>query len=362
MYDAALEFLQTHQSRCLSKLDKLKARPNPGPAQLQHMDELDVDANVNDPAIRHLFSETRGVGHMHRPVIRHLAERRWKQAGGLDLIMGRIYQNKVVPDLLPDIGPTNPFTLSITEGSVEPGLVIDCQTLKSPPALHYQPFQHPTVPESLTDAPEALYTLLMVDPDSPDSDKRAYSQRLHYLKTDIALSILTGQSDINERAGNIIVQWEPPAPPEGSGIHRYVFMLLRQTSTSNMTAPERDDFDLRAWLTTNGFSTASIYGINLVRAQWTKEANAYINAIWREHRGATAAPVYSRPSRENRYAMPVSGLQQRAAAIRQRAWEKSLEDYAKVGLAEGISDLGEGSEEDTADQKRLATGRAKILA
>lgn len=61
------------------------------------------------------------------------------------------------------------------------------------------------------------YTLMVVDPDAPVNDKGNYY--LHWM-------IINIRNEIEE--GNYIVPWTPPAPPAGSGIHRYQFVLFTQ--------------------------------------------------------------------------------------------------------------------------------------
>jgi len=330
VYDAALDYLQSHKDKCMSQYDKLKSATE-SPEQRAQMDNWEVDGYVNDPATRTLFRETKGVGHMERPVMRHLAERRWKKEGGLDLIMGRIYQNKVVPDVLPDIPPLLPLSLSVPDGLVEPGLTIDCQSLEQAPVLLHQAFQHPTVPTSSEPSPSALYTLVAVDPDTPESETHGYSERLHYLKTDIPISILSGETGLIQSAeGKELVSWEPLAPPRNTHKHRLVFVLLRQQAPSTLNySPPREKFSLRSLMATFDFPLNSVVGVNLVRSEWTEESASYIDKVWREYRGAKRAPTFKPVSHETLFAKPLSTYQKRAEGLRERAWNRSFDEFQR---------------------------------
>jgi len=328
-YDAALSYLSDQQSQASSALAKLRALPNPSPAILKRIDKLEVEAHVNDPAVRQAFRESKGRGMMDQPVMRHLAERRWKKDGGLDLVMGRVYQNKVIPDLLPDLGPTSPLSLTIASQLIEPGSMLEPKNLAKSPHLTFQPFAHASQP-TLTDRnPSGLYTLLVVDPDNPSPETQSFSQRLQYLKSDIPLSILTGEINIFSGKGQNLLPWEPPAPERGSGRHRYVFILLQQPSSSPVSSilqvPARENFNFRDFMTEEGYANTSIVGINLFRATWSEEQASFIDSVFRRYRGIeSGAPAYGKPPKEMKYGYPMSAYQKRAAEAEQEEFEKAM--------------------------------------
>ena len=266
---------------------------------------------------------------MDQPVIRHLAESRWKKDGGLDLIMGRVYQNKVVPDLVPDLGPTSPLNVTLSSALVEPGSIVEPSILISSPTITFQPFGHPSQPTRTDPIPTGLYTLLVIDPDTPSHTTQSYTQRLHTLKSDIPLSILTGETDLFSDIGRTLVPWEPPAPEKGSGRHRYVFILLLQTSSSQSTctSPRREGFNFRTFLSENGYANTSIVGINLVRAVWSQQQAEFIDSVFRTYRGVqSGAPVYGSPPKGLKYGYPMRGTERRAEDAIQKALEKAVED------------------------------------
>jgi phosphatidylethanolamine-binding protein (PEBP) family uncharacterized protein len=61
---------------------------------------------------------------------------------------------------------------------------------------------------------DTLYTLLMYDPDAPAGN------HLHWIVINIP------GSNINH--GNTLLEYMGPAPPKGSGTHKYIFLLLEQ--------------------------------------------------------------------------------------------------------------------------------------
>ena len=345
-HEAALAFLSSHQSKCLDRLKDLKAISNPSPAQRRAIEACEISAYVNDPAVRSEFVETGGKGQMHRPIMRHLAERHWKKSGGLDLIMQRVYENKIVPDLVSDMAPTSPLTIQLAEDEpFAPGLLLQSSVLKKPPRVTFDLFNHPSEPSSSSDTPTGLYSLLVVDPDHPEPSTHSFSQRLHYLKTNIPLSIASDQLDLfSEAEGEKVISWEPPAPPHGSFRHRYVFLLLRQPSVVSVSPMPRDDFDFRRYLEERQVSPAAIVGINVAKSEWTEETDAYIERIWQEYRGQ-AAPRYDKNWGRNveRLIMPATATEIRATEIRQRAWEEVMAAYKEVGLDIEVADAADGA-------------------
>ena len=61
-------------------------------------------------------------------------------------------------------------------------------------------------------SPESLYTLILHDPDS------VAGNRLHWVVINIPGN--------NINAGNALLEYAGPSPPKGSGVHRYIFLLL----------------------------------------------------------------------------------------------------------------------------------------
>ncbi|CAD5166989.1 protein FLOWERING LOCUS T-like [Musa acuminata AAA Group] len=73
-----------------------------------------------------------------------------------------------------------------------------------------------------------LYTLVMVDPDAPSPSNPTKREHLHWLVTDIP-------ETTNTTFGNEIVCYESPRPT--AGIHRFVFVLFRQSVRQTIDAP-----------------------------------------------------------------------------------------------------------------------------
>lgn len=324
-YDVALAYLEEQNAAVRKHLESLKAKAGSSPSaeQAERIRRLEIDAWVNDPATRRAFRQTGGEGHMDRAVMRHLAERAWRREGELDLLMQRVMQLSIVPDLLPDHTPSAAIRIATTE-SVEPGSIQSSKAFASPPKVTVQLFSHPSAPTEATPNPESLYTLLIVDPDSPNHETQSFSQRVHYAKTDIPLSVLSGDVNLFTAAGTELVSYEPPAPARGSGKHRYTFIVIKQGSTT--PSVERENFDLRTCLQSASLSDADAVAVSLVRSIWTEADAQYIDETYRAHRGGPA-PEYGKSPKEAKYGYPLNSMQQRAEALREAAYGEVIAEF-----------------------------------
>eukprot|EP01133_Synstelium_polycarpum_P009801 gene9801-11450_t len=81
--------------------------------------------------------------------------------------------------------------------------------------------QKPTV--TYTADSNQYYTMIMTDPDAPTRSDPKYGQWLHWLVVNIPGSEIV--------KGDTMAEFIGSGPPEGSGLHRYVFILAKQPSS-----------------------------------------------------------------------------------------------------------------------------------
>ncbi|KAF9014902.1 phosphatidylethanolamine-binding protein [Cyathus striatus] len=279
---------------------------------------IEVQSEVNLPEVR--WSVANAMAQVTKPSHRHLLEQRWRKDGDLDLLMERIYQMNVVPDLLPAIHPSidvrvvTPATPAVfhktgkVDSKVEPGsFILPTQTVK-PPKLYVNVFHADT----------RLYTMLLVDPDVPDEENASYTTFLHWMKPNIPLSA-TSPSRIPDL--NSHTQYIPPHPQNGSPYHRYTTLLLPQPPAGasnyslNMSAragteptsqhldipvvsvEQRRGFDVRAFCQQWGLDAASGGGVHMWREVWSEEVSKIYSETLK-----LPEPRYTRPPKADRYA------------------------------------------------------------
>ena len=69
------------------------------------------------------------------------------------------------------------------------------------------------------------YTLAMVDSDAPSRERPIYGEYLHWLVVNIPGTNLAG--------GKTLAHYVGSAPPLNSGLHRYVFLVYKQSGLLN---------------------------------------------------------------------------------------------------------------------------------
>lgn len=86
-------------------------------------------------------------------------------------------------------------------------------------------------------APSDKFTLVVTDPDAPTRGDEKWSEYCHYLATDVTLNPFDpdnagkaeGQLSTVDLKGQDTMPYVGPGPPPGTGKHRYVFLLYKQT-------------------------------------------------------------------------------------------------------------------------------------
>ncbi|KAF8665071.1 hypothetical protein AX16_000539 [Volvariella volvacea WC 439] len=351
-YDLALNFLRADSLRLKAEAKELKrqvteqekeveelrqkiaasSQESEGPeaqlyaqkdAELERLRErlniLEVQSEINLPEVRWRVANAMVL--MDKPVHRHLVEQKWRKEGDLDLLMERIHQMHVVPDVLPVLHPS--IDLRVTakhtskqywdtkkvESSVEPGSFLLPEQTLVPPKLYADVFHTDT----------RLYTLLMVDPDVPNEESASFSTYLHWMRPNIPLSA--------SHRGRILdlddhTKYIPPHPQRGTPYHRYVILLLPQPPASGQayslnTAArakagestskyldipvipdsERTNFDVRAFIKEWGLNPAKGGGAHMFREVWNERVSKIYEDVLQ-----TPEPRYGRPRKHNPYA------------------------------------------------------------
>jgi len=203
-YDLALKVIRTDSVQLCNEVTELQARIAEKEVQvielggpmaeaacedeeaLEYMREklhiLQVQSEINLPEVR--WRVANAMVDMKKPVHRHLMEQRWRKDGGLDLLMERVHQMKVIPDALPTLHPSIDLHVTVrtfpeelqnqkkVQVAVEPGTFLSPEQTLVSPKLYANVFHTDT----------RLYTMLLVDLDVPNEDEATFNTFLHWLK------------------------------------------------------------------------------------------------------------------------------------------------------------------------------------
>ena len=130
----------------------------------------------------------------------------------------------LVPDLLPSLNPSALMTVAFPGvGPISPGQNLSMQQVATAPAVTITP-ANSSVPTT------GNFTLMMVD-SFPFGKNDSNHQILHWLANSASLQNDSSASpalNVSTSGGLVVTNYVSPAPPVGSGIHRYVIMLFPQ--------------------------------------------------------------------------------------------------------------------------------------
>jgi len=290
-----------------------RAKEEPSLDLLAHYEEkiriLEVQSEINLPEVRIAFKL--GKYPFRQPVYRHLTEQKWRKDGMLDLLMERIYQMHVVPDLLPELHPNVDLRIQFPNPAghralrqrraefanfykVEPGTFLKPEQTRHPPRVTCTVF-HIDV---------RYYTMLLLDPDVPDEATTSFTTYLHWMQPNIPL--VASHRNIKVIADH--TPYIPPHPQQGTPYHRYVLLLLphkHPTEILDIPVPqdhERLGFNLREFAGRYGLSLGQGGGAHMWREVWdTSVSSIYQNVL------QVPEPVFKRPRKPD----PLADLKRR---------------------------------------------------
>ena len=154
---------------------------------------------------------------MSKPIYRYLADRKWREYSRKILVQ-RITQMKIIPDVVPSMDPVVDVKLAFNRRNIQPGDFVDSSLSETAPRLNVQYF----------DRGQKLVTVAVVDSDVPNLDRDSFDYRCHFLATNIAVSPTSTLINFARLSAEsqIILPWLPAYAHKGSPYHRLSFIIL----------------------------------------------------------------------------------------------------------------------------------------
>ncbi|EKM83372.1 hypothetical protein AGABI1DRAFT_116893 [Agaricus bisporus var. burnettii JB137-S8] len=277
---------------------------------------LEVQSEINLPDVR--WKVANAMPNLAKTVDRHLLEQKWRREGDLDLLMERLHQMKVMPDVLSELHPSIDVRLTVSSlggipgkanKMVEPGTFLLPRQTFDPPKLYANVYHTDT----------RLYTLVLLDADVPDEANATLTTYLHWMQPNVPLSAdhTSRILDLNKHTKYI-----PPHPQQGTNYHRYVLLLLQQPprgashyslnietrakpnepTSIHLDIPivsdrRRKGFDLRSFMREWGFDMRQGGGAHMWREVWDEHVSTVYKDILK-----IPEPRYGRPRKPDPYA------------------------------------------------------------
>ncbi|KAL2865190.1 mitochondrial 54S ribosomal protein mL38 [Aspergillus lucknowensis] len=182
-----------------------------------HLETLKIHADINDPIVKKKFED--GEGDMSKPIYRYLADQKWREYRRKILVQ-RITQMKVIPDVLPHCDPVLDTKLYFGRKPVPPGEFVSAALSSNPPKLDVQMFE----------GGEKLVTIAVVDSDVPNVEADSFDFKTHYLAVNIPISATNTKVDLGQLSADsqVVLPWLPPVAQKGSPYHRLSVFILEQ--------------------------------------------------------------------------------------------------------------------------------------
>ncbi|KAL8803776.1 MAG: hypothetical protein Q9182_002986 [Xanthomendoza sp. 2 TL-2023] len=226
------------------------------------LEELKIWADINDPIIKKRFED--GQGDLNRPIYRHLADKQWRQHRRL-ILMQRINQMHVVPDVVPYLNPTVEVKMCSRGRFRQPGDFLGSWNSEFLPPLRIHVF----------DRGERFVSVIVVDPDVPNLETDSFDSRCHYFAANIPISPTAHLFSISSppEGVHILRPWLPPHAQKGSPYHRLVVLVLEQKDGQKMDVPDLEklpdcritQFNVRSCMDK---MHAHLVGVYLFRTIW----------------------------------------------------------------------------------------------
>lgn len=197
---------------------------------------------------------------MNRPIYRFLANKEWRSQRRL-LLLQRITQMHITPDILPHLDPVAEVKLAFGRRSVQPGGFVDSRVSEIPARLRVQVF----------DRGERLISVVVVDPDIPNEAKDSFDYRCHFLALNIPISPANTSVPLSRLGPHTVLSWLPPTAQKGAPYHRLAVFVMQHNHNQTLDLDairqktRREGFNLRAFTHRHALTPV---GAHLFRTQW----------------------------------------------------------------------------------------------
>jgi large subunit ribosomal protein L35 len=199
---------------------------------------------------------------MNKPIYRHLADKEWRKYKR-NLLIQRVTQMNVIPDVLPSLDPVVSVDLAFGNRAVQPGEFVDSRVSEIPARLNVQVY----------DKGERYISVAVVNPDVPNVEKDAFDYRCHFLACNIKISPTSGNVPLHQLAADsqIVLPWLPAYTQKGAPYNRMSVFVLEQQPGQLIDAKalqektRRDGFILRSFVDRHSLKPV---GVNLFRSQF----------------------------------------------------------------------------------------------
>ncbi len=238
----------------------------------RHVNNM-VKAEINNPEV--IYNYKSKNFDFSLPVYRYYAKKDWEEYGQM-LIMQRLEQLHVIPDTLPTLNPKVEVSLQFPgfiNKWIEPGEILSTSVSARPPIFKIQQFNNNYHLNDCKwgdkDQGQNLYTIIIVNPDTPNIEQNTFSTTLHYAAGNIPLTFTDTLVDYNKLADSTeMIQYLAPTPEKNAPTNRLAVWVFQQQKKIDFKKIEnREFFNIRGY---QKFHHLSAVGAHVWRNDWDR--------------------------------------------------------------------------------------------
>ncbi|KAI5954037.1 MRPL35 [Candida margitis] len=217
-----------------------------------------IEAEIENPEVLYNaeFADSKLLD-KSQPVYRHLLKEKWENYDLL-VTMQRLEQLHVIPDTLPTLVPKADVKVKFTHNTedqfskwVTPGSLLPAFAVSEPPTVYIQEFDR-------VEGSNNLYTVLLVNPDTPDLATNSFTTTLHYGLKNVMLNNVDNSIDVSKllKVGPRITfkEYTPLTPEKNAPAQRACLWVFRQSKEIGDISEASENFDIREFAATHGLT------------------------------------------------------------------------------------------------------------
>lgn len=225
-FKKAYSFLENESSEVYKKLSNEK--------DTEKADLLLIESEKYNPEVIYNQLYSSENLDLSQPVYRDFLYNKWK-SHDLMVLMQRLESLHVIPDTLPTLDPKVDVKVRFPHNDtaefqqwVVPGTILPAFAVAQPPSIQIQDF------DNIANENQ-LYTVVVVNPDTPDVENNSYTTSIHYGLANVSLNnvdnTISPEKLLNSEQAWSFSEYLPLTPEKNTANHRACLWVFKQNGS-----------------------------------------------------------------------------------------------------------------------------------
>lgn len=277
-FKLAYNVLEAESEDYYKQIESLKERLNKVQDQKEtdliknHIDKLLIKAERQNPEVLYNIEYFQDKIDKNQPVYREFLKNKW-ESHDLMVSMQRLEQLCVIPDTLPTLDPKVEVKVKFPHnvdpsfaGWVTPGEILPSFAVSQPPTIEIQEFDRIDT--------EQLYSVIVINPDTPDLTTNSFKTTLQYGLCNVPLNnvdnIISPAKLLANGDKYTFKEYEPLLPEKNAQTQRACLWVFRQSGPLSLDSISSDKFDVREFTSENNLTAV---GAHVWRQHFDRSVN-----------------------------------------------------------------------------------------